>query len=255
MHHEDNIRECQGRMKLYDEMVAMLEDKVLDNVNDNNLLFRLYCQVLINSFAILDPEKRSKFTRVGAVLYIEGSAYDHSCEPNSIQWFIGTKLQIKALRDFDTKTEPVLIHYIDLKLPLDERRCKLLKQYYFKCECSRCITEAMGMRTIDYDSMYQLEEEARKITREFACTDKLTVDKLSAIKWALEFHRVRMKLLPLYEKSYGKNHPYVKHVIQNISDLKTKLEKIDDGMKTIIDDDKSMISNVSEFKEIESPST
>lgn len=192
----------------------------------------LYLKLLtINYYCIksmADPERRSRSTRVGAVLYVEGSAYDHSCSPNAMQWFSGTKLQIKALRDFDTNDEPVVIHYVDLKMRLAERRAKLLRQYYFRCECTRCSAEDGGKMVVDYAAMTRLEDQSRLIAHEFAATDANTKDKMAAMDLARSYCQVRTDLLTIYSSIYGSNHPYVQYVGESVNDLAEKLAKMDE---------------------------
>lgn len=96
MSHEIDIRGDKVRMSFYADMEAiMMSDQLVVSDEDRQLLFKLFCQVLINSFGILgerdslsklqlipeatdaDPERKNRLQRVGAVLYVEGSAYDH----------------------------------------------------------------------------------------------------------------------------------------------------------------------------------
>ena len=52
--HEEKIREDKIRMEFYDEMESDLATNGLVKTSgDRKLLFKLFCQVLINSFGIL----------------------------------------------------------------------------------------------------------------------------------------------------------------------------------------------------------
>ena len=207
----------------------------IQDPSDRDVLYNLFCRVLINSYAIMDPERRNLMGRVGTVVYVEGSAHDHSCAPNSVQLFDGTKLQIRALRDFDTKVEPPLIHYIDLKLHLDERRSRLRRQYYFECECPRCVTESSGSPTVNYDILNALEKESCKITTEFVEAEKTgqPLVKSDVICFASSFYEVRRKLLPLYERVYGPTHPFVRHVAESVVELKQRLDLVQATSKAL----------------------
>lgn len=182
--------------------------------------------MLINSYAIMDPDRRNLLGRIGTVVYVTGSAHDHSCVPNAVQLFDGTKLQIRALREFDAKQEPVLIHYIDLKLPLDERRSRLRRQYYFECECPRCQSEAVGSPTVDYAQLSELEKSSCDITREFIAAEAGDLSKEDVLRFANAFYQVRCELLPLYARVYGPTHPFVRYIEESIAELKMRLDQV-----------------------------
>ena len=57
----------------------------------------LIFQVLVNTFNIGDEEHKS----IGTGLYLAGSIFDHSCEPNAYVTFIGTRLTCRSLVDWD----------------------------------------------------------------------------------------------------------------------------------------------------------
>ena len=54
----------------------------------------IYGRILINSFNIMNAESLP----IGIGLYLEGSVFDHSCEPNATVVFDGKKLIVRAIR-------------------------------------------------------------------------------------------------------------------------------------------------------------
>ncbi|KAF7731586.1 SET and MYND domain-containing protein 5 [Apophysomyces ossiformis] len=51
-------------------------------------------------------------------------------------------MQIRSLRPI-RPGEPLTISYIDSSLPVGARRQRLLEDYYFECQCGRCLQEAV----------------------------------------------------------------------------------------------------------------
>lgn len=89
-------------------------------------------KVTTNSFAI-----DMGFDPVGYGLYIATSVFDHSCIPNASQIFDGLKMQVRAIKSFDTEIEDPVISYIDL-VSID-REQDLRARYFFTCQCPRCL--------------------------------------------------------------------------------------------------------------------
>ncbi|KAG0171336.1 SET and MYND domain-containing protein 3 [Apophysomyces sp. BC1034] len=54
-------------------------------------------------------------------------------------------MQIKSIRDIQPG-EALTISYIDASLPVAARRQQLLSEYYFECQCTRCLEETTKKR-------------------------------------------------------------------------------------------------------------
>lgn len=80
---------------------------------------------------------------IGMALYVAGSVFEHSCVPNAAPTYRGTHMTIRALKTIK-EGEKVVINYVDLKRPLEERREALRRHYYIECKCERCVAEAAG---------------------------------------------------------------------------------------------------------------
>lgn len=90
----------------------------------------------VNAFSILDQEMNS----VATGIYLGVSVTDHSCKPNAVATFDGTTLFIHTIEDLPSiDWSKIFISYVDPMDPIETRRHELSKNYYFLCECARCL--------------------------------------------------------------------------------------------------------------------
>jgi hypothetical protein len=86
-----------------------------------------------NSFTVTTED----LCECGHALYLKTSAINHSCEPNSLQWFDSDgNVVIRSLKNIQ-RGEEITISYLDLSRPTWWRKAELLS-YGFLCICSRC---------------------------------------------------------------------------------------------------------------------
>ena len=103
--------------------------------------FDLYGRLLINGFEIADERQRTK----GWGLYLAPSLLDHSCVPNTTVSFSGKTLRLRTLVDIPEEVADgdvmarLYISYIDLMEHTEVRREKLERNYFFHCQCMRCV--------------------------------------------------------------------------------------------------------------------
>ena len=72
-------------------------------------------------------------------LSLRPSIFDHSCEPDVMFSFDGTKLILVALRDLPTDdVRQIYISYIDECETYQERQKQLKSFFYFDCACTKC---------------------------------------------------------------------------------------------------------------------
>ncbi|XP_074599012.1 N-lysine methyltransferase SMYD2-like isoform X2 [Brevipalpus obovatus] len=133
MNHTQDII-AKSPTKLFSAYRMIHDFREMGIIIDEKDFLHLFGQVNTNSFNILDVDLNS----IGAGIYVAGSVFDHSCLPNSFPIFDGIKLQIRAVKEFDSEEEPPLFTYTDLKAPKEERQARLLEDYYFVCKCPRC---------------------------------------------------------------------------------------------------------------------
>lgn len=100
---------------------------------DHKDLLTLFSQIACNGFTIEDDE----LSHMGTAVYPDVALINHSCLPSVIVTFNGTSADIRAVQDMKPGDE-VLISYIDLLYPTDDRNNRLREFYYFTCDCSEC---------------------------------------------------------------------------------------------------------------------
>ncbi|XP_076023693.1 N-lysine methyltransferase SMYD2-A-like [Genypterus blacodes] len=103
------------------------------DIPDHKDLLTLFSQVACNGFTIEDDE----LSHMGTAIYPDVALINHSCLPSVIVTFKGTAAEVRAVRDMKPGDE-VLISYIDLLYPTDDRNLRLRDSYYFTCNCKEC---------------------------------------------------------------------------------------------------------------------
>ena len=131
----------------------------------------IYGKMAINGFEICDDMGRNRYLslknkiffffqfQLGFLntfrawgIYLGASVVDHSCCPNANVVFDGRHIVIRSLKEFDSHDcgcdfsgnyldmgKEVQITYIDVMEHTSVRIKKLQEQYYFTCECPRCL--------------------------------------------------------------------------------------------------------------------
>ncbi|XP_075966136.1 histone-lysine N-methyltransferase SMYD3 [Anarhichas minor] len=95
--------------------------------------FSLIAKVTCNCFTISDGELQE----IGVGLYPSLSLLNHDCRPNCVMVFVGTKLQLRAVRDINPEEE-LTISYIETLSLTEDRQRQLEDQYHFTCSCQHC---------------------------------------------------------------------------------------------------------------------
>ena len=72
-------------------------------------------------------------------LYLEASAIDHSCIPNAVWSYQGKEMIIQTIDNVEDFSDLRISYLLKLYENTSRRRQKLLKEYYFLCQCSRCL--------------------------------------------------------------------------------------------------------------------
>ncbi|XP_062323249.1 N-lysine methyltransferase SMYD2-B [Osmerus eperlanus] len=104
---------------------------------DHSGLLTLFSQVNCNGFTVEDEE----LSHMGSAIYPDVALINHSCSPNVIVTYKGTTAEIRAVQDMSTGDE-VLISYIDLLYPTEDRNDRLRDCYFFTCDCKECKSKA-----------------------------------------------------------------------------------------------------------------
>ncbi|KAL9642762.1 hypothetical protein ABK040_009839 [Willaertia magna] len=99
-----------------------------------------YCYSIIsrlqrNTFTICNEEMNN----IGSGIYLKSSLFNHSCTPNCTVTFDKDKhIYIRVIEENINIGDPLTINYVDLLDVTPNRKEKLLKQYHFECNCTRC---------------------------------------------------------------------------------------------------------------------
>uniref|UniRef100_A0A672HZB1 [histone H3]-lysine(4) N-trimethyltransferase n=1 Tax=Salarias fasciatus TaxID=181472 RepID=A0A672HZB1_SALFA len=134
----------------------------------------LLSQVACNGFTIEDDE----LSHMGTAVYPDVALINHSCLPSVIVTYNGTSAEVRAVQDMKPGDE-VLISYIDLLYPTDDRNHRLRESYFFTCNCQECKSKSKDKAKlkvrkrsdpIEPDDISNMTRYARKTIREFrAC--------------------------------------------------------------------------------------
>ncbi|XP_050663854.1 N-lysine methyltransferase SMYD2-A isoform X1 [Leptidea sinapis] len=139
MSHYTDLKKDRKRMDHFTSLCVILYEFMKDFSLPNTVdLMGLFGRMVINSFTILDIDMNS----IGTGIYIASSIIDHSCEPNAVATFDGKTINIRAIKDMPSLDwKKIRISYIDLMKTPYERQMELLENYYFVCDCDKCMDE------------------------------------------------------------------------------------------------------------------
>ncbi|KAF4584966.1 hypothetical protein EYR40_001792 [Pleurotus pulmonarius] len=98
--------------------------------------------------AMLDQNRDDESEMLGFAMYIDGSYFNHSCDPNVRKIRRGRAMEFWTVREI-VAGEELNINYIDTKADWKSRRKELVSGWYFDCRCRRCIDEQASDITID----------------------------------------------------------------------------------------------------------
>ncbi|CAG8488228.1 4314_t:CDS:10 [Ambispora gerdemannii] len=172
----------------------------------------LFCRLTCNSFSVLDAE----MIGIGVGIYTNTALINHSCVPNCLAVFDGSKLMVRNIRPIQ-KNEEITITYTDLGLPTMERRRELNERYFFLCRCElckryefkenvdprnalRCKTEGC-LNPIEPPNPLDLQEEI--VVKCSNCKQNISYDAADVenqIKESIDFYEKGMNLLTQDEK-------------------------------------------------------
>ncbi|XP_063392698.1 histone-lysine N-methyltransferase SMYD3 [Cydia fagiglandana] len=145
MSHYSDLKADKKRMDHFSSLCVVLFEFLKDISLPNTVeLMGIYGRMVINSFTILDTDMNS----IGTGVYLASSIVDHSCNPNAVATFEGKTINLRALTDLPCLDwDQIRISYIDLMYTPYERQTDLLENYYFLCQCERCLDETQ-VRTV-----------------------------------------------------------------------------------------------------------
>lgn len=89
------MKEDKQRMEHFESLAAVLNEYLGEQRIPNTAeLLGIYGRMVVNTFNILDSEMQS----IGSGIYLAASVIDHSCAPNAVAVFEGTRIIIRTLK-------------------------------------------------------------------------------------------------------------------------------------------------------------
>ncbi|CAG8575051.1 9916_t:CDS:2, partial [Dentiscutata heterogama] len=133
-HYLDRTMFKQEQIETFAQMSMVVRECISqDALLSASEMLDLFCRMTENSFSILDGE----MIAFGVGIYPNASLLNHSCHPNCVVIFENSKLMVRCIEPINNDQE-LVINYVDLSLPVEERRKELRKQYFFSCNCESC---------------------------------------------------------------------------------------------------------------------
>ncbi|XP_073528901.1 histone-lysine N-methyltransferase SMYD3 [Phyllobates terribilis] len=150
-------------------LAATLEQYLKKEIPDSSKLppgfqtLDCFCKLTCNSFTISDGEMQD----VGVGLYPSMSLLNHSCDPNCVIVFEGTRLHLRTVKEIP-QGEELTISYMDVKMPSHMRQMQCQRQYCFTCDCHRCMSKDK-----DEDMLAGGEETSREMEHSLPTLEEL----------------------------------------------------------------------------------
>lgn len=196
MSHYPNLKNDDHRLEHFSSLCGVLKEYMGEaNLPNPIELLGIYGRMCINAFNILD----NNLNTIGTGIYLAASVINHSCVPNATATFDGTTLRIGAITDIE-HTDPelhVFISYLELMQTTLERRSELQSNYYFLCECKRCITNyeqnfvnSMICGNSDCQAAIPMKNKHEEILDSISCSkcmEKISEDKIKTFYDVTDF--------------------------------------------------------------------
>uniref|UniRef100_A0A3B4WW74 [histone H3]-lysine(4) N-trimethyltransferase n=1 Tax=Seriola lalandi dorsalis TaxID=1841481 RepID=A0A3B4WW74_SERLL len=171
---------------------------------DHKDLLALFSQVACNGFTIEDDE----LSHIGTAVYPDVALINHSCLPSVIVTYNGMSAEVRAVQNMKPGDE-VLISYIDLLYPTDDRNNRLRESYYFTCDCKECKSKSKDKAKLkvrkqsdpfEPEVISNMVRYARKTIREFRLLEmcEQSLEEMGAI-----FHDSNVYMLHMMYQAMG----------------------------------------------------
>ncbi|CAF0992364.1 unnamed protein product [Brachionus calyciflorus] len=131
MDHYENLVKDMNRIKTMQKCLSLIKELMgVDFMSKFSIkeLISAFGKMVVNTMAVSNYDLSES---VGSGLYLSAAYYDHSCEPNSVVTFNGSKVIVRNIRDLEPNEEPV-ISYCELLMSKKQRQDYLMRCYYFK---------------------------------------------------------------------------------------------------------------------------
>ncbi|XP_074604107.1 histone-lysine N-methyltransferase SMYD3-like [Brevipalpus obovatus] len=149
---------------------------------------------------------------IGSGIYFPTSIYEYSCDPNCCITFDGTRMQMRATKEFNTDGQPLLIAYIPAELLNDPN--PVTEGLHAVCRCESCSSTSE-----DGENLFTLNREFEEASKGENIGE--------ALKKGLE-------LLECLKRIFPSPHPYRTILLKKL--VKMSIELKDDWTVDLVDD-------------------
>ncbi|XP_003743437.1 histone-lysine N-methyltransferase Smyd1-like [Galendromus occidentalis] len=166
-HLEDLNDDERQKVKAKAQQIKSILDRVGVSIERKELM-EIYMKCKINCHLVIDHNEPEYLSR-GRAIYLAASKLDHTCVPteNYTLMFDGRRLVIRAMKNFTLKDPSDLrIHYVPSNLSYNDRRDRLLKNYFFLCSCDQCVSQ-LRFPAADDDSREERVSEIAEVLRQY----------------------------------------------------------------------------------------
>ena len=143
-----NVNKFQdSKLQFFEEMAVVIMkylnmDMDSEAVNFLPFMKNFISKIMVNTFTIYNNDNDT----IASALYAPSNFINHSCDPNAVVIYKGRKQYLYALKDIPEQGE-VTISYCDYIKPFYDRYRFLLENYFFECDCKRCMKDREGCDT------------------------------------------------------------------------------------------------------------
>ena len=160
-------------------------------------------RMLINTVSVYSKTNPSNCLAIG--LLKDFCRINHSCEPNCFSAFNSNKgIRIVSARNI-VKGEEITFSYINNIDRLDSRRKKLQDEYFFHCECVKCLKEQGDSSVVKCKKVSETEEcqalDNLKDIKEYVSSMEKRLEDMDP-EWYLILNNVESALVALKEFKY-----------------------------------------------------
>lgn len=228
--HQDSIK-AETKVK-YAQMAGLVRDcrvtgEELPIFEDLKAIVELFCTFENNNFSILNDDLQT----VGAGLFVESTALNHSCAPNAVATFEGPVLSVRATKDIG-RGEEVTISYIELAASTDARRAELQPRYFFDCQCKLCtdgLERDLELGRLADSVNPMLKEQQQQLTQLRKCI-LLGHENKKKCNYS-EAQRKYLEALRLQKGKLGPHHLFAFETLDGLVQCCIELQDFDGALK------------------------
>ena len=194
--HENDIRHDRRRSMTFQSIYQRLKPWNVFEQLDEQILFELFCRLVINTLTIHDS---IDLKSIGYGLYLDATKYNHSCKPTCHTVFNGISLSMRTISE--ESTDEWTINYIDLLESYESRQEFLRENYYFNCQCQRCLKNDQSELILLEKVRYEEQQMDKFISKN---------DFMNAYQSSKNLSDYYNQILPYYHAYVALHH--VKHL-------------------------------------------